>query len=458
MSAGFLWLASLAAFPAAGAPLLAHRAFRGYGPAARAALAAACGAVSISWTMNVASLAGWKWSIPALLLAGVAESFALRLLLPRAPSVPSAADTERLPFARSERVALVVIAVAIAIACAATFSASATSPDLLLFWGPKAGAFAAARGLDAAYLGDPLLRYQHVSYPPLVPDVYAFATIASGSGRLPWMGAAATFPLLLAATAAGLGGILRASFSRRDGWIAAAEVTAALGLLGEVFDVAGNADPALLFFEALAAAILVGSIGETRAGQLLAGILFAGAVAAKVEGLPFVLAAGVLFLIVRRRSISWPSAPALLFLPPTLSLGAWFVFGRSRGLFRGFESYGPALEVHFERIGPVLSGIGKALATSAAGLPWILPLAALVLAQRRSKAALYPAAIALVLSVFFVFTYLHGAPDPSLWIEWSAGRIFSIAAVLLTLAVIAGRPASGAAGEGATPRSRAIGR
>ncbi len=453
MSAGALWLASLTAFPAAGAPLLAHRAFRGYGLAARLALAAACGAVAVSWTMNVASLAGWPWRLPLVLLAALAECFALRFLLPRSPS-GAEPSFDRGPVTFWERAAVAVTLAAITIAAAATLSTSATSPDLLLFWGPKAGAFAAARGLDAAYLGDPLLRYQHLSYPPLVPNVYAFATIAAGAGRLPWMAAAATFPLLLAATAAGLAGVLRNSFSRRDAWIATAAITAALGLLGEVFDVAGNADPTLLLFETLAAAILVGSAGTTRAGQLLAGMLFAGAVAAKVEGLPFVAAAGVLFLFARRRSISWRHAPVFLFGPALLSLGGWFAFGRVRGLFRAYETYGPTLEVYLERLGPVLSGIAKALGAGGAGLPWLLPIAALLFARRRSRAALYPAAIAFILSAFFVFTYLHGAPDPALWIDWSAGRIFSIVSVLLTLAVIAGRARAGAAEE-TPPRSPA---
>ncbi|MEO8431889.1 MAG: hypothetical protein ABI592_10305 [Acidobacteriota bacterium] len=407
--------------------------------------------------MNVSSLAGLAWRLPLILLAALAECFLLRLLLPR-PSGEWAPAPEPRAITLAEGLALTMTLAAVAIAAAATLSTSATSPDLLLFWGPKAEAFAAAKGLDAGYLGDPLLRYQHHSYPPLVPQVYAFATIAAGAGRLPWMAAAATFPLLLAATAAGLFGVLRASFPRRDAAIATAAVSAALGLFGHVFAVAGNADPALLLFETLALGILVGEAGGSDGGQLLAGMLFAGALAAKVEGLPFVAAAGGLFLLARGRSVAWRRAPAWLFVPGILSLGAWFAFGRARHLFRAYETYGPTFEVHTERLGLVLVAIGKALFGAAAGLPWLLPLAALLFAGRRAKASLYPAAIAGSLSVFFVFTYLHGAPDPALWIEWSAGRIFSIVSVLLTLAVIAARPARDGAGEGETPRAPARGR
>lgn len=452
MSASAVWLASLLALPIAGAPLLAHRAFRGYGIPARIALAAAAGAVLLSGTMTIGSIFHWPWRLPVLLLVTLGESFALRSLLRRAPrAAPRIAGG---PFSAPEWAALCIGALALLAAAAAALAGCATSPDLLLFWGPKGQAFALARGIDDMYLGDPVLIYQHASYPPLVPNVYAFATIAAGPLRFPWIAAVATFPLLLAATAAALPGVLRRSVPRRDALVAMAAITACLGFLGDALDMAGNADAALLLFETLAIAILLGPAGEERPGQLLAGLLLAGAVAAKAEGLPFAFAAGAIFLLARRRRIRWPSAPLLLFAPAALSLGAWFAFGRLRHLFHGYETYGPTFEIHWDRLGLVIRAIGRSLAQAGAGVPWLLPLAALLagLGKPRRAAgdsdamtALYPAAIAAILAGFFVFTYLHG-PDPTLWIVWSAGRIFAVVAVLLVLAVTAGQARNAAAG------------
>jgi hypothetical protein len=45
-----------------------------------------------------------------------------------------------------------------------------------------------------------------------------------------------------------------------------------------------------------------------------------------------------------------------------------------------------------------------------------------------------PIGIAVILIAFFLFTYLHREENPSLWISWSASRIFSPVAVLTVLA------------------------
>jgi hypothetical protein len=205
---------------------------------------------------------------------------------------------------------------------------------------------------------------------------------------------------------------------------------------------------ALLLFQILAIALLLGPVAEKRPAQLLAGLLFAGAAAAKVEGLPFVLAAGALFLWTRRRRVSWPSAPVLLFAPALLSLGAWFAFGRTTFLFGWYEGYGRTLDVHWERLPLVLAGIGSAMWRAGAALAWLVPLAAWLVARSRSRGFLSPVALAAVLSAFFVFTYLHGGPDPSLWIQWSAGRIFMLLVPLLVLAAVSRPPAAALEGNG----------
>lgn len=436
---GVVWLASLLVLPAAGAPLLLHSAYRRFGAFARVALAFAVGAGALSLVMTVAALAGWRWHPAPLALSAFALCAVLRLAI-RRPSPLEAPPPSGGPLAASEWVAIGIILVALAAAAAAAFSAAATSPDLILFWGPKGETFAAAGGFDADYLGDPVHVYQHVSYPPLVPAMYAFATMAAG--RFSWMGAVATFPLCLAALALALPGVLGRFASRRDALAATAAITAAIGFLGDALDVAGNADSALLLFEVLAVAVLLGTTQEDGAGELLAGILLGGAVAAKVEGLPFALTAiGSYFILRRARgAASLARSAARLVLPSAAVLAAWLAFGTSRHLFRGYESYGPAFSLYLRTLGPVLAGIARALFHAGGALPWLIPLAAVLAcgsAAWRGQAP-YPLAIAAVLVGFFVFTYLH-VPDPALWIEWSAGRIFMVVSPLCVLAVVAAR-------------------
>lgn len=458
MKPGVVWIGSLLAFPLAGAPLLAHSAFRGFGRAARFALAAGAGVFVISTTMTFLALARVTWSLPLLVAAGFVECLALRLALRGAPA-PVAPERRRL--SGGERVAAGSIVVSLFAAAGATAAATATSTDLLLFWGPKAAAFAAARGMDAEYLADHLHRYQHASYPPLVPDIFAFATVAAGT--FSWMAAAATFPIVLAVLAAALPGLLRRFSPTRDALFASAAIAASLGLAGHALMMAGNADPFLLFFEVLSIAVLLGAGPDDRASHLAAGLLLGGAAAAKVEGLPFVLCAAAFYLALRgrpyarhlRRSVA---TAVRLLAPAALALAGWFAFGRQRAVFLGYESYGPALDIHWGTLGHVLSTTASSLASAAMGLPWLVPAAAFAaaLAARTRPASsktagsrdfLYPAAIAAVLSVFFVFTYLHG-PDPTLLIEWSAGRIFLIVSPLLTFAAIArGAPRAGSSEE-----------
>jgi hypothetical protein len=397
--------------------------------------------------MTAAALAGWKWNVPLLVLAGAAECFALRAALRGAPAGPPAVGAPT-RMSAAERVAAGFCAASVLVSAGSAVSASATSPDLLLFWGSKAQAFASARTIDDVFLGEPFLRFLHTSYPPLVTNAYAFATMIAG--RLSWMAAVVTFPLLLAALAVALPPILGTSVPRRDALAATAFITAAFALAGDSLDMAGNADMALLFFEVLAVALLLAPKEDDAPAELMAGLLFAGAAAAKVEGLPFVIAAGGLLLLRRRPLRRLAQTAARTLLPSVLALGVWFAYGRRYFLFRGYESYGPTFEVHLSRLGLVLGEVLRSFWHTGAALPWLVPLAALALTVRRGrlKLAAYPLAIAAVLSLFFVFTYLHGSLDPTLWITWSAGRIFLVVAPLLVLAVTAGLP--GSVGESAT--------
>jgi hypothetical protein len=433
-----VWLASFASCPLAGWPLLAHPAYRRFSLPARSGFAFAAGAVLISTGMTVFAILGIAWNpIVLVLLAGVA-SFLLRRLL-RAEPAPDESPREEPQATLLEKLALGLMGVSLLAAFLATAAAAATSPDLLLFWGPKAQAFAAARTIDASFLRNPDLLYMHPSYPPLVANLLAFATQAAG--RLPWGAAALTFPLLLAVLAFSLPGALRLGAPRRTAWAASALVVSALGFLGNELDVGGNADPWLWTFEILAMAILVSSAAPPGALQLLAGLLLAGAITSKVEGLLFALACLPLFLLLRWKEVRIVRALVLLAVPSALSLGAWFFFESSRHVFFGYEQYGPFLEIHWDRLPLVLSAVGRALWSAGWALPYFLPLAALLVSFGRTGFRGLPLGVSLVLGILFVFAYLHG-PDPSEWIAWSAGRIFSPISAFLAIAATGRRAAA----------------
>jgi len=386
--------------------------------------------------MNLWALAGWRWNVPLLVAASLVVCLLLRIGMPLADSAPLGLS-ER--FSRGERAGMVLLGLTVCSSFIAAGTASASSSDLILFWGPKAQVFAQARTIDAGFLSAPYLEYLHAPYPPLVPNIWAFASIVAG--RFPWGAATLTFPLLLALLATALPGFLRLAAPRPTAVASAALCMATIGYLGDVLDIAGNGDMPLFFFEALATALLIGPWALQKSGQLVAGLLLAGAVSAKVEGLPFGLIAGILFLFFRVKARRGPAAR--LFLPSLACLAAWFAFGASRKLFYGYEGYGKTFEIYWERASLVAAAIGKALFDAGYALPWALALLFLLLVGGSWRRALIPCGAALGLAAFFFFTYLHGQPDPTLWISWSAGRIFTPIAVLLAL---------GAAARGGCPR------
>ena len=441
MRAGYLWLASFAILPLVGAPFLGHRAFRGFGILCRTVLAGGVGMVLLSATMTVWALAGWRWG-PVLVLASAGVAFALRGLIPKRsdPALPDprAERRDEGPARTPVWIALVLTAISILAALAATIAARSTSPDLLLFWGPKAQQFASAGTIDTAFLSAPHLEYLHVYYPPLVTNVFAFGAIAAG--RFPWGAATLTFPLLLGATAAGLSGILRTDAPAPRAAAASALVICALGLAGIASSVAGNAEPFLLFFEILGVALLLTPAARSDAGKLLAGLFLAGAAAAKVEGLPFVLAVVVLFLLLDRSAARPLARSALLLLAPTIvSIGAWLAFGATRRVFFGYKGYGHSLEFHWDHLSAIVSAIGIALWRVGYALPFAVPILVLLATRPKDRRVFLPLGVAAALSVFLVLTYLQSTQDPRLWISWSAARTFSPVTALVALASFCGR-------------------
>ena len=259
-------------------------------------------------------------------------------------------------------------------------------PDLLFFWGPKAQQFALARTFDEAFMRDAFHGYMHSYYPPLVTNIWAFASLAAG--RFLWTAAVLTFPVLLGALALGLPGILRASLGRTAAAAASALAVASIGLIGMEADIGGNGDMPLLAFQTLAMALLLSPAATRGPTALLSGLLLAGAASTKVEALPFVIAAAVLFAILRRepgRHAGWKLV-ALLLAPTVLSLAAWFAFGATRGLFRGYSEHGTFLDLHPDHFPIVVKAIARTLGRTAWGLPWLIPLACAAARARQTDA------------------------------------------------------------------------
>ena len=433
---GLFWLASLLLVGLSGLPLLFHRAFAGYPLSTRLVLAGASGAALVSFAMTAAVLLGIPWNLPGLLAAGAALAAGLRLFLkpPFAVVLPRPEEPGETPRVLA---AAVLSVIAVGAALGGTFAGAATSPDLLFFWGPKAQQFALARTFDAAFIRDELHQHMHAYYPPLVTNIGAFASMAAG--RMSWTGATLTFPLLLALLAAGLPGALADRLGRAHAAAIAALTVAAICCLGVEADIAGNGEMPLLLFETLAIALLLSEAAAEPPTQLLAGILLAGAAATKVEGLPFTMSAAALFFLARPRASRpfWPAAGRLL-LPAVVMLAAWFAFGASRRIFFGYSGYGTLFDLHLDHFRVVLAAVGRSLLATGHALPWLVPLGCVLAALPLTHRWMLPIGTAAILTAFFLFTYIHRAEDPSLWISWSAARIFSPVAMLFALAASLG--------------------
>ncbi|MET0619090.1 MAG: hypothetical protein ABW056_02360 [Thermoanaerobaculia bacterium] len=440
---GLVWLASLLLLGLAGLPLLLHRAFAGYPLSTRLVLAGASGAALVSFAMTAAVLLGVPWNVPGLVAAGAALAAGLRLFL-KPPLAFTAAAPRPSELGETPRAlaAAILLVIAVGAALGATFAGAATSPDLFFFWGPKAQQFAIARTFDAAFMRDEFHQHMHAYYPPLVANLGAFASMAAG--RMSWTGATLTFPLLLALLAAGLPGALADRLGRAQAAAVAALTIAAISCLGVDADIAGNGEMPLLLFETLAIALLLSEAAARPPTQLLAGILLAGAAATKVEGFPFILSAAALFFLARPEASRpfWPTAGRLL-LPAAAMLSAWFAFGASHRIFFGYSGYGTLFDLHPGHFGIVLAAVGRSLSTTGHALPWLVPLGCLLAALPLTHRWLLPIGTAALLTAFFLFTYIHRAEDPSLWISWSAARIFSPVAMLIALAASLGSRGEG---------------
>ncbi|PYQ30328.1 MAG: hypothetical protein DMF56_05810 [Acidobacteria bacterium] len=380
----------------------------------------AAGLATLTIEMIVLSAIGVRWSIPLLLIVPVIVA-----LIPR--NAPHDASKYHLLF-------LIVACVALAVYALTVMSAAATSGDFVFFWGTKGQIFGQERMLDTAFLRNPDHVVMHPEYPPLVPLYYAWTML--GAQQLDWFGAMASAILFLAlATLAIRGDANKALFA------------AMFALLFIRNDVAGNAEPALIFFEvvacgaaaASAAGVLASGDATTRRPRAAAApqddvvtaIALCGAILTKMEGAVF----AILFIV-----FLWRRKLAII---PLVVLAAWLVFAKTNGLFGTSD---PRYAFSVAYVWPAMKQLAGQLSFGLWYLPWIACGAAAALGRRneqlhpsrhvfirRPRAAAAPLLVAaIVFLAFMVLTYAR----PEAHLEWSAQRVLMTPLVLFFFSAI----------------------
>lgn len=436
MTTGVIWLLSLGVCAIAGAPLLHHAEYRRFVFLGRCLLAAAAGAVSLSWTMTFFALLGVRWNAVGVAAVGTAVCLGLRVLLPSGGrEVPPQRSGSRL--GSVGLAAIACGAAVVIIAFLSTWAGQTTSPDLLYFWGPKAQRFAEARTIDPTFLGNPLLDYLHSDYPPLLTNLYAFATIAAGS--FSWWASIVLFPVLLGATGIVVASILASEYSRDWASLHAGLMTCALGVVGIQAMISGVAEMPLLFFEMVAVALLILERRLTNGILLLAGLCLAGAAGTKVEGLPFALAVALLFVVTLPAGARRARPLSFLLAPTAITLIPWFLFGAENGLFRFYRGYGSLFEIRWGNVSAVAAEMLRSIAEVGYGLPFLLPFLVFLAAPAKTRAVRLPIVTAVALICFLLATYLSAREDPRQLISWSTARVLSPVAGLLVLAASTSR-------------------
>jgi hypothetical protein len=429
---GLAFVAGIAAVPLLGWGLVPRRAAAWLPRPSGVAVAAGLGALALSVEMLAMSFLGIRWTaarvaaIPLMLTT-------LRFVLGRRASRVGVEGARAWP--RPSRPAAAAIAAGLFVCAYAALTARATSADLLLFWGAKAERFASAGRIDVAFLKDPYHWGLHTDYPPLLPSLWAFASLCAG--RFAWGGSLATLPIFAGYLVLAAWGLARLDLDERGAAASAALVAALLAAVLPVSQTAGNADPLLLFFESTALFLM--TFGRGRPGAApLAGAMLAAGVLTKFEG-TFFAAAVVAASLLARRPSRWRDA-AMLAAFPAAALLSWLVFCRSRHLFT-YLGRAPRLYLDSERLAIVGRGLVAYASYGAAYAPWILAAALLLLRRpsgERLGFALGAAAFTLAADAL---VYLTSPEDPTLWLGWSASRLLLTPLFCLYAAAIAA-PAS----------------
>jgi hypothetical protein len=267
----------------------------------------------------------------------------------------------------------------------------------------------------------------HPDYPPLLPLYYAW-TLLGGDGALDWWGAILATPLFLLAGAAALWAFGRyARVGAIDGIVALFVALYALFYVRN--QVAGNAEPPLHLFEAIALAAL--TCWRERSGEhdRIAAIALSGVALTKVEGGVFVLlVCGLSWLAregtLRQRLVAGVKMAVL----PVGTLATWLLFGVARGLT---DTYVPREDLSIQYLWPTFLELVRELSLHLGYLPWIA-FGVILLCGRVRNALPYLAACVLFLG-FLLAVYTRAEPH----LEWSAGRTLMTPLLLFIAATLA---------------------
>ena len=339
----------------------------------------AVGLVTLAVEMVVMTAIGVKWSVIALMVLPVAGLVA---------------RFRGYAVARRFEWSYAFAFLALLIYALTVLSAATTSGDFVFFWGTKGQQFGQERMLDTAFLRNPDHVVMHPEYPPLVPLYYAWTML--GATELDWFGALSSAILFLALATFAVPAKFQALFASM------------FALLFIRNDVAGNAEPALIFFEVVALGALLAK------NDIVAAIALSGAALTKLEGAVFAVI--VIALLGRR----WKVA-----LPPLIILGLWLLFANANGLLASSD---PRYAFSAEYVLPALRQLAGQMSFGLWYLPWI----AIAVMYTRSRESLPYIAAALAFLAFMVLTYAR----PEAHMEWSAQRVLMTPLVLFFFSAI----------------------
>jgi hypothetical protein len=459
-----LWIAGIIFLIVPGSVLWRLPTVRGLDLPARLAIGFAGGIVMTSTLLMLYSFAHLPWTrttvgIPLLALGAFGVRRGERASRPQSPGVPPGDNGSRAgrPTAAGWKPAL-LITIFIVLTIYGVATARETCGDLIYFWGPKGQRFHHAGKIDADFLEFPHYNLMHPDYPPLLPLTYAWASLVAH--RFSWWGALLVMPIALAATSFAFRGLMRElAGDERAGWYAVL-LTAILAYGSAVGMTAGAAEPVLLLFEVIAITTL--TFGrDDRDMHLIAAVALAGAAMTKVEGAAFVAIAVIAYLISTRRV--WRAIATAA--PAVILLGCWLLFAQRHHLL---DSYAQAKNpLHFDLLGPTLTGMLRQASYNLGYVPWIAALAPLTV-RRGWRPALLPILAAAGTLASIIFFYMH-ADNPAWWIEASAHRVLLTPLACLVIASVAasdrvaadglvpqGEEAKGADGETGRHPGRAL--
>jgi len=381
------WLAA----PALGLDERARRA-------ERAAWSVAVGCALIGAMVPLALVVRVHPGWPAFLVLAAAVVLVCRRL--RAPA-PASLAADDVADAR-ERLLRAALGAVVALGIAAYALRSLTEPmwanDYLAIWGLKGKTIHGASALPRRLFSDPSLGFSHPEYPLGLPFLYA--GVAFLAGRWDDHALALLFPVLQAATLAGLHGWLRRRGASRTVALAAAATLASFEPLYSAF-LTGMAEVPLSFGLLLFGAALADVLDGEGSGALRRLAVAAAWIAAtKNEGLFFAAAGCAIALALggRRR---WKAALAAL--PTALVIQGLHLAWRGRLPLRDFDfgAFTPA------RMGEALAAAWRVAGVGGlAGLALVVALAVLGSDSSASRAmlalALCGTAAYLVLPAFAV--------------------------------------------------------